>query len=226
MKKSLLIAGVSVFCAMTFLGVSCNSPTSVKTAITITKPVAGQKVAAGDTLLVAWTQSVASPKISYNYNIGTGWQQFASVTPVNNYSANAVLPITSYTDSFQIMVEDNSNTYSAGTSAPFSIQYIVITNPVAGQALAVGSTVTITWKDTPAKLSSLLIELSTDGGKSFGELLSSGSLDPSLTSYAWVIGSEPVAPGTFTYPSSKCELKIMDYVANNISDVTGLFSVQ
>jgi hypothetical protein len=125
------------------------------------------------------------------------------------------------------MVEDNSNTYSAGTSAPFSIQYIVITNPVAGQTLTVGSTVTITWKDTPAKLSSLLIELSTDGGKSFYNILTSGSIsDLSQTSYAWVIGSEAVAPGTFTYPSSKCQLKIMDYVTYNYFDVTGIFSVQ
>ncbi len=223
MKKSLLIACVPALCAMTFLAASCNSPTSVKTAIAITKPVAGQKVAAGDTLLVSWTQSVASPKISYNYNIGTGWQQFASVTTVNNYSAKAVLPISNYTDSFQIMVEDNSNTYSAGTSAPFSIQYIVITNPITGQTLAVGSTVTITWKDTPAKLSSLRILLSTDGGKSFGDILTE-SLDASLTSYTWVIGSEP--GGTFTYPSSTCILKIMDYNTNNYSDVTGIFSVQ
>ncbi len=224
MKKSMAFAIVSALCAMTFLGVSCGNPTSVKTPIAITKPGAGQKAAAGDTLLVAWTQPVASPKISYNYNFGAGWQQFASVIPVDNYSAKAVLPITSFTDSFQIMVEDNGNTYAAGTSALFSVKYIVITSPTAGQTFSVGQTVTITWKDTPAKLSSLRVRLSTDGGRSFGEMLTSSISDLSQTSYAWVIGSEP--GGSFSYPSSSCVLRIQDYTNDQLFDVTGTFSVQ
>ncbi|HMD69064.1 MAG TPA: hypothetical protein VKF42_09325 [Chitinivibrionales bacterium] len=223
MKKSMAFAIASALCAMTFLGFSCGNPTSVKTPIAITKPVAGQKAAAGDTLLVAWTQPVAGPKISYNYNIGAGWQQFASVVAVDNYSAKAVLPISSYTDSFQIMVEDNGNTYAAGTSAPFSVKYIVITYPAAGQTLTVGSTVTMTWKDTPAKLSSLRIRLSTDGGKSFGEMFTH-VVQPTTLDTSWVIGSEPGA--TFAYPSSNCVLRIQDYTNDQLFDVTGTFSVQ
>ncbi len=205
-------------------GESQLSAAIIDSPITISSPVAGEKVVAGDTLLVSWTQSITGHRIFYNYNFGAGWQKFPSVMSVNNYSARAVLPITSYTDSFQIMVEDSGNTYAAGITAPFSIKYIVITNPVAGQTLAAGSTVMITWKDIPAKLSSLRILLSTDGGNSFSDMLTGSIGDLSETSYAWIIGAEP--GGSFTYPSSRCIVKIADYIINNCFDVTETFSVQ
>jgi hypothetical protein len=124
------------------------------------------------------------------------------------------------------MVEDNDNMHTPGTSALFSVKYIVITNPVAGQTLTIGSTDTITWKDTPSKLSSLRIMLSTDGGTTFSDILTGSIVDLSQTSYAWVIDSEPVPPKTFTYPSSACVLKIMDSLTTNYFDVTGTFSIR
>jgi hypothetical protein len=228
MKNSLLFAVVSALCAMTFLGVSCGSgPTAAKTPIAITGLAAGIKVAAGDTLLITWTQSVASPKVSYNYNFpgGAGWQEFTTVIPVNNNSVKAVLPVTSYSDSFQIKVEDNGGTYGPGTSAKFSIQYIVITYPTAGATLTNGSTVMITWKDTPTKISSLRLLLSTDGGMSFGDMLTA-SVSPNTTSSTWMIGGETGSGAPFTFPSANCILKIKDYTNDQLVDVTGTFSVQ
>jgi hypothetical protein len=229
MNKSTISASLSAFFFMTVLGMNCGpSPTSTKTRIAITSPVAGQKVAAGDTLLVTWTQSVASPKLSYNYNFGAGWQQFASVIPVDNNSAKAVLPITSYSDSFQIKVEDNGGTFDPGTSDYFPIKYIVVTFPTTGQTFSVGQTVTITWKDTPAKLSSIRITLSTDGGKSgfsTGDILAQSISDLSIKSYSWVIGSEPGAGAPFSYPSSQCILRVSDYITKEFYDVSSTFSV-
>jgi hypothetical protein len=228
MKKSILYAaGVSALFALILSGVNCggSNPVAAKTPIAITGPVAGQKTVAGDTLLVSWTQSVASPKISYNYNFGAGWQEFASVTTVDAHSAKVVLPITSYSDSFMVKVEDNGGTYGAGTSAPFSIKYIVITAPTAGQTLTNGSTVTITWKDTPAKLSSLRFLLSVDGGMTFGDMLLA-SVDPSTSSLSWTIGAELGSGSPFTYPSAQCILKIRDYQNDQLFDMTGIFSVQ
>ncbi len=189
----------------------------------ISSPAPDAKLVAGDTVLVTWTQSVRSPTILYNYNFGDGWHQFATVIPVDSFSAKVVLPITSYADSLQIQVEDTTLQFYA-ISGYLHLMYIVITNPVAGQVLSVGSTVMITWKDTPAKLSSLRIRLSTDGGRSFGEMLTSSISDLSQTSYAWVIGSEP--GGSFSYPSSTCVLRIQDYTNDQLFDVTGTFSVQ
>jgi len=227
MKKSTLVTSISTLFAVTAFGVGCggSNPVSTATPITITGPVANQKAVAGDTVLVTWTQSVASPKLSYNYADGTGWQQFASVIAVDNNSAKAVLPTVSFSDSFQIKIEDNAGKYSAGVSAPFSVKYIVITSPAAGATLTNGSTVNITWKYTPGKVSSLLLKLSTDGGKSYGVMLTV-SVDPSLKSYAWVIGNEDGTGAPFSYPSTTCILKISDYVSSQYFDATGTFSVQ
>jgi len=228
LRKSILFANVSAFLALGFLGLSCgdSNPVAPKTAIAITSPIAAQKVCAGDTIIVTWTQSVSTPKLSYNYNYGAGWQQFAASTSIGNNSAKVILPTTSYSDSFQIKVEDNSGTFDAGTSAPFSIKYIVVTSPTAGQSLTKGSTVTVTWKDTPSKLSSLRLLLSTDGGKTFGDMLKGSISDVSTTSFSWVIGSETGVGAPFSFPSTQCILKIEDYTTLQFFDKTGIFSVQ
>jgi len=214
---------------MTLLGVNCgnSNPVAVLTPVAITNPVTDQEALAGDTLLVTWTQSIANPKLSYNYTDGTGWHQFASasVILVDNYSVKAILPTVSFSDSSKIKVEDNGGKYSAGISAPFPIKYIIILSPQAGQTLANGSPFNITWKYTQGKVSSLLLKLSTDGGKSYGIMLSH-SVDPSLGSYSWAIGNEDGTGAPFSYPSSQCILKISDYQSNQYYDVTGTFSIQ
>jgi hypothetical protein len=66
--------------------------------------------------------------------------------------------------------------------------------------------------------------LSADSGKSFGDMLAA-SVDPSLTSYTWVVGSETGADAPFAYPSTKCILRIRDYQPTPYLDDTGIFSV-
>jgi hypothetical protein len=228
MKKSMLFANLMILCIMTFVWVSCG-PTSPKAFVGITSPVAGQKALAGDTLLVTWTQSVVSPAIFYDYNFGAGWQQFASVIPIDDFSAKVVLPVASYSDSFQVKVQDNNSTTNAWTSAFFSLKYIIIIFPAAKDTFKVGQKVTITWKDFPARLSSINITLSTDGGKSGlinGEIVSQSISDLSVKSYSWVIGSEPGSGAPFSYPSSQCILRVSDYVNNALFDDSGTFRVQ
>jgi hypothetical protein len=230
MKKSMMFFGLSSLAATLMLGATCgssNSPTQPKDKIAITSPSLAQKVVAGDTILVTWTQSVSSPTVSYNFNQGAGWQAFTSpsVLPVDNNSVKVILPTTSYTDSFQVKVEDNSGKYDAGISQLFTIKYIVITNPVAGQTLDTGSTVTIAWKCDHSKFSSFKIQISLDSGKTFG-VMTKTSIDPSLNSYTWVVGAEDGADAPFAYPSTQCILKISDYTKSNYMDMTGIFSVQ
>ncbi len=226
MKASIVLPFVSAVAVPVVLLFGCgNGPTQAKEKISLTAPVAGQKVVAGDTLLVSWTQSVTNANLAYNFNQGAGWQTFASVIKADDNSIKAVLPTSSFTDSFQVQVEDNSGSYDAGVSAPFSIKYIVITYPAAGDTLSKGSTVTITWKDAPDKLSGLRIMLSTDGGKSFGDMLTK-SVPIDQTTQTWVIGSELGTGAPFGYPSTNCILKIEDYSSANYNDETGFFSVQ
>jgi hypothetical protein len=191
--------------------------------IVITYPISGQKRFIGDTITVSWVQSVPSPKLSYNYNLGAGWQAFASFVPIDSNSAKILLPTTSSSDSFQIKVEDNSGNYDAGISNPFSLKVILITNPIANQTFTVGQTVSITWRDAASNISSLQLMLSTDGGTTFGDMLTM-SLPSTTNSYSWIVGSEPGS--IFSYPSSKCVIKVMDYTNNNLKDISGTFTVQ
>jgi hypothetical protein len=226
MKKSAFFACLAAAFTVTFMGFSCGNPAGPSTTgtITVSAPVSGQKVCAGDTLVVTWDKSVSSPKISYNFNLGAGWQVFATVIPVDAHNAKAVLPTTSFSDSFQIKVEDNGGSNNPGTSAFFSIKYIVIESPVAGSTIHNGDTVTIRWKDTPAKLNSLRFMLSTDDGMFFGDMLPA-AVSVSATSLVWIVGQETGADAPFNYPSTTCILKIRDYTADQLFDVTGTFSV-
>jgi hypothetical protein len=223
MKKSVVIACLSAMLPFLF-GSQCGNPTQAKEKIVLTSPASGQKVCAGDTLLVSWTQSVSSAKVSYNFNRGGGWVEFASVTKVDNNSVKAVLPVTFYTDSFQVKVEDNSGTLDAGTSSLFSLKYIVISYPTGGETFKVGNTVTIRFKACADKVSSLRFKLSADNGASFGDMLT-GSVNPSLTSFDWVVGSEPGPDAPFAYPSSTCILQIRDYTGAPYWANTGVFTV-
>jgi hypothetical protein len=193
--------------------------------ITVASPIAGQKILIGDTLIVSWDKSVPIPKLSYNYNRGAGWQVFASFVSIGNNSAKIVLPTTSATDSFQIKIEDNSGYYYAGTTGLFSLKAIIISNPIPNQTFAVGQTVSIIWRDAVSKISSLRLMLSTDGGVTFGDMLTM-SIPATTNSFSWIVGSEPGSGSPFSYPSSKCIIKLMDYTNSNLKDVSGTFTVQ
>jgi hypothetical protein len=226
MKSTISLLSAFLFCTVTLLFVHCGpGPTGTKQAITILSPATGAKLLAGDTISVQWTQAVANPKLSYNYHLTSSvWEPFTTVIPVSPQEVKVALPTTWYSDSFQIKVEDNDGAYDEGVSGYLHEKYIIITNPVAGQTFSVGQSVTITFRALASQLSSVLFRLSTDNGMSYGEMLT-GSVQPSVHSINWVIGSEP--GGTFTYPSTTCKIRLEDYnVGNSIFDISGTFSVQ
>lgn len=196
---------------------------TVRKPIVITSPATGAKLLAGDTVSVQWTPSIANPKVSYNYNLPSSvWEQFATVIPVSSQEVKVALPTMWYSDSFQIKVEDNDGAHDAGVTGYLREKYIIITNPVAGQVFSVNQSVNITFKALASKLTSLRLRLSTGGG--YQEMLNT-SIQPSLQSYTWVIGSEP--GDTFTYPSTTCKIRIDDYNhVDEIFDISGIFSVQ
>jgi hypothetical protein len=222
--KKLVVSCLCAVSALTLLVPGCGNPEKPKEAIVITAPASAQKLLAGDTVSVTWTQSVADPKLSYNFNRGGGWQSFATVIPVDAQQAKVALPVTEVTDSFQIKVEDNGTAYNAGTTGLFSVRNIVLTSPAGGESFTRGATVPITWKVYRPKFSSLKCQLSTDGGKSFNEMFGS-SISDFTPPKNWVIGAEP--GWDFAYPSSECMLKISEYnnETESLSDVSGNFTV-
>jgi len=199
-------------------------PTAGKQAIAITAPASGAKLLAGDTVAVQWSQSVSSPVLSYNYHLqASSWQQFATVISVNSQEAKVVLPTDWSSDSFQIKIEDPSGSYNAGFSPYFSENSIFLTSPHAGQTVKVGDSVILSWSINAALFSTLLVELSTDSGKTFNPIFSGESFPPATKGLTWIVGAE--TGWTFAYPSSGCIVKVGDYNATNVYSTSGIFTV-
>jgi hypothetical protein len=216
---SLSIQGLILAAAL-----SCSKPVPT---IEITDPAAGAMLVAGDTISIKWTPAVSNPVVSYNYNFSTAaaWQLFATVLPVSSEEVKVVLPVTWYSDSFQIKVEDASGGVKEGVTPYLAEKYIFVTSPVAGQTVKVGDSVVVSWRHNPALFSSLEVQLSTDSGKSFSELYSSGSFSKTTSSVAWVVGSETGGSFLPSYPSSGCVIRVRDYSNYSINATSGLFTV-
>lgn len=226
LRGRILHTALSLFAlSVTGLSIFYCSPTEEKEAIIITAPEAGRKFLAGDTISAVWTQAVSEPQLSYNYNLGTGgWQEFTGVIPVSDNEVKVILPTLWYSDSFQIRVEDISGAFEPGLSGHIITKYIIITNPPAGQTFSQGDTVNITLRTLAEQLSSLLLMLSTDNGKTSHHDMLTNSLPPTTQSVEWVVGAEPAT--IFAYPSTECQIKVRDYENSNIYDVVGPFTVQ
>jgi hypothetical protein len=217
MNKTSLLSIIAALCASLLLTVGCTKET-----ITVTAPTAGQKILGGDTIQVKWSQALSSPTISYAYGSGA-WQEFATVLPVSEEAAKVVLPTANVSDSFRIQVEDKNGDLEAGASENLSLKFIILSSPTAGQTFTVGQSVTIAWRATAARLTSLQLMLSVNNGIQFQNMLLN-SLPATQTSYTWVVGSEPGT--TFTFPSSQCIIKLRDYGNDKYNDITGVISVQ
>jgi hypothetical protein len=224
MKSTISFLSAFLLCTAALIFVHCGpGPTGTKQIITITSPAAGAKLLAGDTISVQWTQPVANPKLSYNYHLTSSvWEPFTTVIPVNSQGVKVALPTTWYSDSFQIKVEDNDGAYEPGISERTSIKFIIITSPTKGQTFTVGQSVNVTWR-VSSGISSIHVVLSTDGGRSYQEMLT-GSVPPN-TVLAWTIGSEPSGVA-FAYPSDSCKIKISNYLEETVFDVSSMFHVQ
>jgi hypothetical protein len=226
MKQQLKIIAMAALLPLVLI--NCNSgPTASKQDITITSPAAGDKLLAGDTISVKWTQSVSSPIISYNYHLAVSspWVLFAPVIIVSPQEGKVVLPIEWYAaDSFQIKVEDGTGENNPGFSAYLPEKYIFLTSaPATGATIKVGDAVTIAWRHNPSLFSSIEVLLSTDGGKSFNTIIKN-SLPKTTESMQWKVGEEE--GWKFTYPSSSCIVQVRNYDPKSIKALSGIFQVQ
>ena len=228
MKSTISLLSAFSLCTAALLFVHCGpSPTGTKQTITITSPATGAKLLAGDTIAVQWTQSVANPKLSYNYHLTSSvWEPFTTVIPVSPQEVKVALPTTWYSDSFQIKVEDNAGVYDPGVSGYSHLKDIILTTDLGGQTVHVGNSITLSWRVCPSNISSVEVMLSTDSGKSYNEILSSGSISIGTSlSYIWVVGSETGWDFTSEYPSSGCVVKVRQYSQDEYKDRSGLFTV-
>ena len=208
---------------------SANCPTisaGSKEKILIASPHSGQRFIVGDTVRVNWSQTVLSANLTCRFNSSDAWQPFTTVIPGNANGVQVVAPSSWYSEStFQMRVEDNSGSYDPGTIDHLGAKYLVLMYPATswgGDYFTVGDTIPVTWRAASDKVSSVRVQLSTDGGMLYQDILTS-SIPPPVQSTKWVVGSEQGY--NFAYPSKLCRIKIRDYNNVGINDVSGLFSV-
>jgi len=199
----------------------CNT-TDTNLQSAIVTPVAGDTYVAGDTLVVSWLEPIEVPYLSYRYRPSEGWDSLR-VIDYSDKSAKVILPDVWYSDSFQIKVEELSGKVNTATSDCFSVGFIKLL-PLDRKTFFVGDTVAIKWKHHPSKFSGIRIRLSTNGGKTFNDLLSK-SVNAESTEYQWVAGQES-SGYSFAYPSDKCVILVQDYTNAGYSDNSTTFSIQ
>jgi hypothetical protein len=199
----------------------CNNTDTNQQSV-ILKPVSGDTYIAGDTLVVSWLESIAYPSLSYRYRHSEVWDSL-SVIDYSDKSVKVILPDAWYSDSFQIQVEDRSGKINTAISGYFSVVFIKLF-PLDRGTFFVGDTVALKWRHNPSKFSGIRIRLSTNGGKTFNELLSK-SLNAELTEYQWVAGQE-ISGYPFAYPSDKCVIHVQDYDNAGYSDISKTFSIK
>jgi hypothetical protein len=220
MKLPFSFLSALTLCTAALLIVCCT-----KQPIVITSPAAGAKLLAGDTVSVQWTPSIASPKVSFNYNLASSaWDTFTTVIPVSSQEVKVAIPTTWFSDSFQVKVEDNDGAHAAGVTGYLQEKYIFLTNALGGQTFHVGNTVVLNWRINPAMFTSLEVMLSIDSGNIFNDI-PNNSLSPSNRSFTWVVGSETGWNFIDSFPSSKCRIQIRDYIQRSYKDISGMFTV-
>jgi uncharacterized protein YuzE len=219
-------AGVFFLCLIVLSG--CNStspPDHLPEPIIITAPQAYKKFLINDTMVVQWTPAVKGPRVSCTFNKGEGWNKPVIVS-IDSQKAGIIIPSTTFSDSFQVMVEDTTGAYHSNVSRTVSVKYILVTSPAANDTFRVGDTVRITWRAS-TEIASVGIWLTTDNWTSSSSncIQANGSTKKTDPYYQWIIGHE-ASGWPFAYPSGTCEIRVQDYNTEAGSDMTGLFTVR
>jgi hypothetical protein len=98
-----------------------------------------------------------------------------------------------------------------------TIQPLELVQPVGGETWLAGDPVPILWKiNDRTKLSSIVVSLSLDSGKTFTAMFGY-SFDLDSTSVQWISNSTQV--------SDQCIIRVSDYIDGSIQDRSGVFSV-
>ena len=180
-------------------------------SITVTSPNGGENWLITSVNNITWTSSnVANVKIDYSTNSGASWINIASNvsaasgiyywTIPNTQTSSALVRVYDAADS---TVGDTSNNVFSINPAPV----IVLTSPIGGENWFIDSTYNVTWASSG--IDSIKIELTTDGGTSWTNLVNSY---PAVNrSFSWKVVSNI---------SSQCKIRI-SYLRNPlINDVS------
>jgi photosystem II stability/assembly factor-like uncharacterized protein len=141
----------------------------------------------GDTYQLNWISSSISNYVNIDFSVDSiNWETIAHNYPnIGNYSWT--VPYINE-DSVWFRVQDNINTSKFDINdAPQNIMILdsnlTLNNPIDGDVILIGSTISITWNATGINF--IDIDFSNDNGVTWGSIAS--SIDASTGSYSWSV---------------------------------------
>jgi len=154
--------------------------------ITVSNPNGGESWFSTSTQNITWTSSadVANVKIYVSTN-GTTFSSTPIYSGANTGSYSWIVDGSYISQSARIKVEDAINPQITDSSDNvFTITPLRLTAPNTSITLYQGQNYNITWDYDPAKVSSVKIEYSTNGGTSWNQIVAS---TPSTGVYNWTV---------------------------------------
>ncbi len=161
--------------------------------VTVTSPAAGQIIPSGSTFSILYTASadVASVKVKYSLNGGITWLSAVGTPGTGSFDWTVPTPVKNATKA-RVKVTGFSaanKRLAAGNSAPFTIEVVSITAPVADEIVTKGSVFSVTWTTdgtkTPVDNATVFYTLGSSG---IWKPASGTVIDP-LGSFSWNVPS-------------------------------------
>ncbi len=186
-----------------------SDSTFILASIKLLEPNGGafEKLQVGDTKTIRWSSTyINNITIEYSVNNGSSWNFIASVAGDSGKYEWTVPNSPTNTARIRIKDFDYQNVYDVSDTT-FSIVSLRVTEPNDYVAFNIGSPTDIKWESV--YLDSVRIQLSTDGGSTFG--IEIAVTDASTGSYTWTVPNIPTA---------NARIKITDIYAIDVSDIS------
>jgi hypothetical protein len=136
---------------------------------------------------------------------------------INDYSS-LLLCLNSGDTLLATVLPDSIKSELISNGVKVIIDAFALLYPIGGETFIVGDEITIQWQANPSIISSVVVELSIDGGINY-EYISLGSIGPNdATSYAWT--------PTINNLGNNCKIRISDYSNQSIKCISETFTIK
>jgi outer membrane protein assembly factor BamB len=184
-------------------------PAETPNGLILTSPNGGQNWPAGTSQAVRWQAGTAigHVNIDLSRNGGTTWESVAaSIDAVPGSYAWTVMGAGSTNCIFRVSATANG-TITSRSPAPFTISALSVSSPNGGETWRIGSTHTMVWNSLG--VTSAQIELSRDGGGSWGMMAS--TVSAASGTWSWNVAGQA---------SSNCLIRVSGAGTGTPSDTS------
>ncbi len=186
-------------------------------SLTLTSPNGGERLFAGSTKAITWTNSVniTSINIEYSTNNGSNWINISSGVNSATGTYNWTVANTAGSATLVRITDAANSAFLDASDAVFDIKSLQVTYPNGGEFLQADSIRNITW--TAGNVANVKIEFSSNNGVSWSTIVN--STPAAALTYAWTI------PDNYT-SNGKIKISDADFPTENLSDESNsVFSI-